>query len=63
MRATGVTILVPMTAVLWGVVLLGETLSLPIVIGMVVILAGIVLTNVNRPASRVPVANRDSAAA
>ena len=62
-RATGVTILVPMTAVLWGVVLLGETLSLPIVIGMVVILAGIVLTNVNRPASRVPVANRDSAAA
>ena len=54
-RATGVTILVPMTAVLWGVVLLGETLSLPIVIGMVVILAGIVLTNVRRPASREPV--------
>jgi drug/metabolite transporter (DMT)-like permease len=62
-RATGVTILVPMTAVLWGVVLLGETLSVPIVIGMVVILAGIVLTNVNRPASREPVASRDSAAA
>jgi drug/metabolite transporter (DMT)-like permease len=61
-RATGVTILVPMTAVLWGVVLLGETLSLPIVIGMAVILAGIVLTNVNRPASREPVA-RDTAAA
>jgi drug/metabolite transporter (DMT)-like permease len=61
-RATGVTILVPMTAVLWGVVLLGETLSLPIVIGMVVILAGILLTNV-RPASREPVADRDSAAA
>jgi drug/metabolite transporter (DMT)-like permease len=54
-RATGVTILVPMTAVLWGVVLLGETLSLPIVIGMVVILAGIVLTNVNRRTSREPV--------
>jgi drug/metabolite transporter (DMT)-like permease len=51
-RATGVTILVPMTAVLWGVVLLGETLNLPIVIGMVVILAGIVLTNINRPAGR-----------
>jgi drug/metabolite transporter (DMT)-like permease len=61
-RATGVTILVPMTAVLWGVVLLGETLSLPIIIGMVVILAGILLTNV-RPASREPVADRDSAAA
>jgi drug/metabolite transporter (DMT)-like permease len=54
-RATGVTILVPMTAVLWGVVLLGETLSLPIVIGMIVILAGIVLTNVNRRTSREPV--------
>lgn len=62
-RATGVTVLVPMTAVLWGVILLGETLSLPIVIGMVVILAGIVLTNVRRPASREPVAGRDSAAA
>jgi drug/metabolite transporter (DMT)-like permease len=62
-RATGVTILVPMTAVLWGVVLLGETLNLYIVIGMVVILAGIVLTNVRRTARREPVAGRDSAAA
>jgi len=62
-RATGVTILVPMTAVLWGVVLLGETLNLYIVIGMVVILAGIVLTNLNRPVSREPVSARDSAAA
>src|SRR3982075_1247647 len=61
-RATGVTILVPMTAVLWGVVLLGESLSLPIVIGMVVILAGILLPTVPRPASREPVAGRDSAA-
>jgi drug/metabolite transporter (DMT)-like permease len=62
-RATGVTILVPMTAVLWGVVLLGETLNLYIVIGMIVILAGIVLTNVNRTVSREPVSARDSAAA
>ena len=61
-RATGVTILVPLTAVLWGVVLLGETVSLPIVIGMVVILAGIVLTNIRRRANQ-PVAGRDSAAA
>jgi drug/metabolite transporter (DMT)-like permease len=52
-----------MTAVLWGVVLLGETLNLYIVIGMFVILAGIVLTNVNRPASREAVTARDSAAA
>jgi drug/metabolite transporter (DMT)-like permease len=62
-RATGVTILVPMTAVLWGVVLLGETLSLPIVIGMVVILAGIVLTNLRRASSRQPAVERDSAVA
>jgi drug/metabolite transporter (DMT)-like permease len=47
-RAAGVTLLVPITAVFWGVVLLGETLSLPIIAGMVVILAGIVLTNVRR---------------
>lgn len=44
-RATGVTFLVPMTAVFWGVVLLRESLSAPIIVGMVVILAGIVLTN------------------
>lgn len=62
-RATGVTILVPMTAVLWGVVLLGETLSLPIVIGMIVILAGIVLTNLRRASSRQPAVERDSAVA
>ena len=47
-RAAGVTLLGPVTAVFWGVILLGETLSLTIVIGMVVILAGIVLTNVGR---------------
>ncbi|GAC1509188.1 MAG: DMT family transporter [Candidatus Dormibacteraceae bacterium] len=62
-QGAGVTILVPVTAVLWGVILLGETLTLPIVIGMAVILAGIVLTNVRRPARREPVAGRDSAAA
>ncbi|MDQ2943924.1 MAG: DMT family transporter, partial [Candidatus Dormibacteraeota bacterium] len=43
-RAAGVTFLVPLTAVFWGVVLLHERLSLPIVAGMVVILFGIVLT-------------------
>lgn len=47
-RATGVTFVVPLTAVFWGVVLLRETLSLPIIAGMVVILAGVVLTNVRR---------------
>ena len=62
-RATGVTLLVPITAVFWGVILLHEALSLPIVIGMVVILAGIVLTNLRRRASRQPAVERDSAAA
>ena len=62
-RAAGVTLLVPLTAVFWGVVLLRETLSLPIVIGMAVILAGTVLTNLRRPAARRPAAERDTAAA
>src|SRR3979490_2815877 len=62
-RAAGVTLLVPVTAVFWGIVLLGETLSLPIVIGMAVILAGTVLTNLPRPATRQPAADRDTAAA
>lgn len=47
-RATGVTFVVPLTAVFWGVVLLGERLTVPTVVGMVVILAGIVLTNLRR---------------
>ena len=62
-RAAGVTLLVPVTAVFWGVVLLHETLSLPIVIGMLVILAGIVLTNVRRSARRQAAAERDPAVA
>jgi len=62
-RAAGVTLLVPVTAVFWGAVLLHESLSLPIVIGMAVILAGTVLTNLRQPASRQPAAERDTAAA
>jgi len=63
-RASGVTLLVPVTAVFWGVVLLGETVSLPMVIGMVVILAGIVLTNLRRAGERrQPELDRDTAAA
>lgn len=49
-RATGVTFVVPLTAVFWGVVLLHETLTLPVVVGMVVILGGVVLTNIRRSA-------------
>ena len=47
-----VTFVVPVTAVFWGVVLLHESLSLPIVAGMVVILFGIVLTNLRRRAPK-----------
>jgi drug/metabolite transporter (DMT)-like permease len=62
-RAAGVTLLVPVTAVFWGVVLLHETLTWTIVIGMAVILAGTVLTNLRkRPLREVAVA-RDSAVA
>jgi drug/metabolite transporter (DMT)-like permease len=62
-RATGVTFVVPITAVFWGVVLLHESLSLTIVVGMVVILAGIVLTNLRHAPRREPAVERDSAAA
>jgi drug/metabolite transporter (DMT)-like permease len=62
-RATGVTLLVPLTAVFWGVVLLGEPLSVPIVAGMIVILAGIVLTNIRPRRLRAQVAETGSAAA
>jgi drug/metabolite transporter (DMT)-like permease len=62
-RAAGVTLLVPVTAVFWGVILLHETLSIPMIIGMVVILAGIVLTNIRRRTASQHVAGRDSAAA
>ena len=44
-QATGVTLLVPVTAVIWGVILLQEVATLPTIIGMAVILTGIVLTN------------------
>jgi drug/metabolite transporter (DMT)-like permease len=62
-RAAGVTLLVPVTAVFWGVVLLRESLSWAIVIGMAVILAGTVLTNVGRRVNREPSLTRDTAAA
>jgi drug/metabolite transporter (DMT)-like permease len=47
-RAAGVTLLVPVTAVFWGVVLLHETLTVPIVVGMAIILGGILLSNMRR---------------
>ncbi len=62
-RATGVTLLVPVTAVFWGVVLLHESLSLPIIAGMAVILAGIVLTNLGRRAASPEKSKPETAAA
>ncbi len=62
-RAAGVTLLVPVTAVFWGVVLLHESLSFSIVAGMAVILAGIVLINLRRAARPEAAAEAGSAAA
>src|SRR5260370_36310559 len=47
-RAAGVTLLVPITAVFWGVVLLHESLSWTIVIGMAGILARTRLPHVRK---------------
>ena len=62
-RATGVTLVVPVTAVFWGVVLLHETLNVAIIVGMAVILGGIVLTNLRRAATPQPAIETDSAVA
>jgi drug/metabolite transporter (DMT)-like permease len=62
-RAAGVTLLVPVTAVFWGIVLLRESLTWTIVIGMAVILTGTILTNLRRRVNREPSLTRDSAAA
>ena len=64
-RAVAVTLVVPVTALFWGVLLLRESLSVPMIAGMIVILAGIVLTNIKRRSRTVPAAERepDTAAA
>ena len=62
-RAAGVTYLVPVTAVFWGAVLLGETVSVTIVVGGLVILAGIVLTNLRTSPRPRAAVEQDSAAA
>lgn len=62
-RAAGVTYVVPVTAVFWGALFLHETVSVTIVAGMIVILAGIVLTSLRRTPGREVTVERDSAAA
>ena len=56
-RATTVTFLVPVTAVFWGVTLLQEAITIPIVTGMAVILLGLYLTS--RPRRSAAVLTRD----
>jgi len=51
-RATTVTFLLPVTAVFWGASILHEAVTIPILAGMVVILAGVFLTSRQRPAGR-----------
>jgi drug/metabolite transporter (DMT)-like permease len=62
-RGSGATLLVPLTAVFWGVILLHEVVTLPIVVGMAVILVGIVLTNVGRRAATPDRSQSETAAA
>jgi drug/metabolite transporter (DMT)-like permease len=54
-RATTVTFLLPVTAVFWGATLLQEAITIPILVGMVVILLGVFLTSRPRP-QRAPAA-------
>jgi drug/metabolite transporter (DMT)-like permease len=44
-RATTVTFLLPVTAVFWGATLLNEVITIPIILGMAVILLGVFLTS------------------
>ena len=44
-RATTVTFLLPVTAVFWGATLLHESITIPILAGMAVILLGVFLTS------------------
>jgi len=45
MRATTVTFLLPVTAVFWGATLLRESITVPILAGMAVILLGVFFTS------------------
>src|SRR2546430_11950897 len=47
-RAAGVTFLLPVAAGFWGAPLLPQSITIPIGIGMVLILVGLVLTSVRR---------------
>src|SRR5438445_3186991 len=57
-RATTVTFLLPVTAVFWGATLLRETITIPIVTGMAVILLGLYLTSRPRRFAAMPTRDR-----
>jgi drug/metabolite transporter (DMT)-like permease len=57
-RATTVTFLLPLTAVFWGASILRETVTIPILAGMAVILFGVFLTSRPRPQPAVAAAGR-----
>lgn len=61
-RAAGVTLLFPVTAVFWGALLLHDAHP-PLVAGMAVILVGTAFPNSHTPADRAPAGRRDLAAA
>jgi drug/metabolite transporter (DMT)-like permease len=61
-RATTVTFLLPVTAIFWGAALLHESITAPMIIGMVVILLGVYLTSRPRRAAA-PAVRKDRGAA
>ncbi|HEX6405341.1 MAG TPA: DMT family transporter [Pseudonocardiaceae bacterium] len=61
--ASTVTYLIPVVAVLFGVAVLGESLSLRVLAGMVVVLAGVGLVRRTRPPVPVPIPETSPSAA
>ena len=57
-RATTVTFLLPVTAVFWGASILQEAITVPILVGMAVILLGVFLTSRQRTRSAMAAADR-----
>jgi drug/metabolite transporter (DMT)-like permease len=56
-RATTVTFLLPVTALVWGVSILHESVTLPMLAGMLIIFSGVFLTS-RRSATNAPVRAR-----
>jgi drug/metabolite transporter (DMT)-like permease len=61
-RATTVTFLLPLTAILWGATLLHEAITVPTVIALLVILLGVFLTSRPQPKRKMSIASAPGAA-